>query len=303
MATILRRFVLALVSFAALAANGFAAPPMPAGNTTLLMMPDSTNNRLVLFNLADGSVADADYFSLQGGIPIHAIQVGYQIWISEQSGDRVSLWSLDGVYLGAIGGGAGGGLDNVRGMTFGPGHVLLANFGSENGAPGAALVRIAFSGDIIGSIDVGAVSPSPFFVLPIGTGYLVASSAPDDDIHRFNLQLEPIGTLHNSTQLNFVEQMTMLPGSGFLAAGFSSNNLVRLDSNGAVVSSITASGARGVALLGNGNYLWTNGAGAHVYDVATQTSTPVYTGGGRFLSPFLYASENLFTDGFDPGPR
>ncbi len=286
----------------ALASAALAAPPDPRGNPSLLMMPDSTNNRIVLFNLSDGSVADADYFPLQGGTPIHAVQVGYEIWVSEQIGDRVSRWSLDGSYLGAIGGGPAGGLDNVRGMSFGSGEILLANGGTANGAPGPAIVRIGFDGTIAGSIAVGTVSPSPFAILHIGSGYLVASSSPNDDIHRFNLQFEPAATFHNSTQLNFAEQMVPIAGDDVLVAGFSSDNLVRLDGNGAVVSTIAASGPRGIAVLGNGNILWTNGSGAHVYDVGTQVSTLVHAGSGRFLSLFQYADETIFSDGFDPPP-
>jgi MYXO-CTERM domain-containing protein len=59
---------------------------------------------------------------------------------------------------------------------------------------------------------------------------------------------------------------------------------VRLDAaSGAVLGTFAASGARGVAQLGNGNILWTSGAGASIYDVALGTSTLVYTGGGRHL--------------------
>ena len=69
-----------------------------------------------------------------------------------------------------------------------------------------------------------------------------------------------------------------------LVAGFSSNNIVRLDPNtGALLSSFTAAGARGVHQLGNGNIMWTSGAGAFVFDVNTGLSTQVYTGGGRYL--------------------
>lgn len=285
------------------AATSVATPPATQGNPSQLMMPDSTNNRIVLFNLADGSVADADYFTLQGGTPIHAMQVGYEVWVSEQSGDRVGRWSLDGAYLGAIGGGATDGLDNVRGMSFGSGEILLSNGGAGNGAPGPAIVRISFDGAIDGTVVIGSVSPSPFAILQIGTGYLVASTSANDDIHRLNLQLEPVGTFHNSTQLNFAEQMVRLDGGDVLVAGFSSNNLVRLDSNGTVVSTIAAVSPRGVAVLGNGNILWTNSAGAHVHDVTTQTSTQVYTGGGRFLDYFQFAIEPpIFADGFDPPP-
>ncbi len=293
------RLALAWTVACSFASSTLATPAVPAGDPTLLMMPDSTNNRIVLFNLADGSVADPDYFALAGGTPVHAMQVGSEIWVSEQTGDRISRWSLDGAYLGAIGGVAGG-LDNVRGMGFGLDRVLLANFGTEHGAPGPAIVKITYDGALDGSITVGAVSPGPFGLLSIGTGYLVSSSAANDDIHRFDLQFAPVGTFHNSAQLEFGEQMARMPGDAVLVAGFSSGNLLHLDSSGGVISSIAAPGARGVAVLGNGNLLWTNSSGAHVFDVATQTSTQVYNGGGRYLDLFMYMDETIFRNGFDP---
>ncbi len=57
-----------------------------------LMMPDSTNNRLVLFDPFDGSVVNSNYFALQGGTPIHAMQVGNQIG----SPSRSAIASRDG---------------------------------------------------------------------------------------------------------------------------------------------------------------------------------------------------------------
>ena len=65
---------------------------------------------------------------------------------------------------------------------------------------------------------------------------------------------------------------------------FSSNAVVRLDpTTGTILSSFAASGARGVFQLENGNILWTNSSGVHVYDVATSTSTQVYAGQGRHI--------------------
>jgi len=43
-----------------------------AASAQYLMMPDSTNNRLVLFDPFDGSLVNSNYFALQGGTPIHA---------------------------------------------------------------------------------------------------------------------------------------------------------------------------------------------------------------------------------------
>lgn len=124
---------------------------------------------------------------------------------------------------------------------------------------------------------------SPFGVLNNQGSLLVSSSSANDDIHRYSYGGTSLGTFHNSTGLNFAEQMAYNSAGAVMTAGFSSNNVVTHDANGNIVSSFTASGARGVIQLGNGNIMWSNGSGAHIYDVGSGTSSLVYAGGGRYL--------------------
>jgi hypothetical protein len=285
MPTLYRRLSSALRGRLAALALPLALCLPGAVQAQVLAMPDSTNNRMVLFDPFNGAVLNPDYFALAGGTPIHAIEVGNEIWVSEQIGDRVSRWSLTGTFLGAIGGAVPtGGLDNVRGMARVGSTVFVSNAGTANGAPGGAVVMFGTDGTPMGSFATPNAS-SPFAVLPVtGAGLLVASSNANDDVHRYSLAGASLGTFHNSASLNFAQQMAVAANGDILVAGFSSNNIVRLDAtSGAVLSSFTASGARGVAQLGNGNILWTSGAGASIYDVALGTSSLVYAGGGRHL--------------------
>ena len=168
-----------------------------------LMMPDSTNNRLVLFDPFDGSVVNDNYFALQGGTTVHAMQVGNEIWVSEQIGDRVSRWDVvTGAHLGDI----SGGLDNIRGMGLINGTVYVTNAGTQNNAPGAAVVMFDTNGNNLGFFSTVGLAPSPFGILEHQGGMLVSSSSANDDIHRFDLAGNSLGTFHNSTDLNFVEQ-------------------------------------------------------------------------------------------------
>lgn len=248
-------------------------------------MPDSTNNRLVGFSAVDGSLINAELFALAGGTPLHALGVGNEIWVSEQIGDRISRWGADGSFLGQIGGPVpGGGLDNVRGMGLVGDTVYVTNAGTNNGAPGAAVLMFSTSGASMGAFSTAGTAPSPFGVLAHQGGLLVSSSSANDDIHRYSLAGTSLGTFHNSTTLNFAEQMVYTTNGDILVAGFSSNNLVRLNATtGSVITTYAAPGARGVAQLGNGNLMWTSGAGAFVLDINTGASTQVYTGGGRYL--------------------
>jgi hypothetical protein len=245
------------------------------------MMPDSTNNRLVHFDPFDGSVLNSNVFALAGGTPVHAIEVNGEVWVSEQIGDRVSRWSMTGTALGAI----SGALDNIRGMEKLGGRVYVTNAGTANGAPGGALRIFDFSGADLGFFATTPQSSSPFSALAFQGDLLVGNVNANDDIHRWTTGGASVGTFHNSTALNFVEQMDYALNGNILAGGFSSNNVVWIDpATGNIVNSFAASGARGVYQLGNGNILWSNGSGAHVYNVNTGASTLVYSGGGRFFS-------------------
>ena len=252
-----------------------------AAQAQYLMMPDSTNNAMVLFDPTDGSMVNSSYFGLAGGTTIHAMQVGSEIWVSEQIGDRISRWDLFGNSLGAV----TGGLDNVRGMGLIGDTVYLTNSGTANGAPGAAVVMFDTAGNSLGSFSTAGLSPSPFGILEHQGGMLVSSSSGNDDIHRFALDGTSLGTFHNSASIAFVEQLAYASSGNILAAGFSSpSGVYWLDYNtGDIVDSFAASGVRGVYQLGNGNVMWTNSSGAWVYDMGTQQSTLVYGGGGRYI--------------------
>lgn len=261
----------------------------------LLMMPDSTNARMVLFSPFDGSVVNSNLFPLTAGTtPVHALLVNNEIWVTEQLGDKVSRWSLTGTSLGAI----SGGLDNIRGAALIGSTYYVTNAGTANGAPGASLIRFDLSGNNLGSSSTAVGATSPFSILPYQGDILVGSSNANDDIHRYTLAGASVGTFHNTTSLSFVQQMNYAANGDILAATFSTNVVATLDpTNGSVISTFAAPGARGVWQLGNGNILWTNGSGAHVYDVVGQASTQVYAGGGRYISVIPEPTSALFLVG------
>jgi hypothetical protein len=246
--------------------------------TAHLMIPDSSNARLVLINPTDGSLVDDDYFALvANSTPLHALQIEEEIWVSEQLGDRVSRWSLTGVAQGEVQGIA---LDNVRGMARIENFVYVTNDGTNNGAPGPVVVVFDLDGDYVSHFPTTGLAPSPYGILAHGENLLVSSSQANDDIHEFTLAGGSVGAFHNSTSLNFAQQMTHALNGDILVAGFTSNNIVRLHpETGAVISQFTAVDARGVYPLANGNILWSGASGIHVYDPDDDSSTPVYEQG------------------------
>ncbi len=270
---------------AAVAASACLSGAAAAGQA-YVMMPDSTNARVVLFNPFDGSLVNSNYFGFtSGGTSVHALQVGQEIWISQQLGDRIDRFDLFGTAMGTI----TGGMDNIRGMQLVGDKVYVTNGGTANGAPGSSTVlTFDTSGTNTGFFNTAGLAPSPFHVLGHQGGLLVSSSSGNNDVHYFDLSGGSIGPFHNSTSLNFGEQMDHDVTGNVLVAGFSTNNVVTLNANtGALISSFAASGARGVYQLGNGNVMWTNGSGAWVFDVGSGTSSLVYAGGGRFLDDLV----------------
>ena len=100
--------------------------------------------------------------------PRAAIQVNNEIWVTDQGPNVNAIFRFDhdGGFLGRIGGNtAGGGLSNVRGIRFIDGVVYAVNAGTDNGAPGPSIVRIATDGTILGSFSTlaggGTIGASP----------------------------------------------------------------------------------------------------------------------------------------------
>lgn len=244
-----------------------------------VLMPDSTNNRLVAFDPVNGSVVNSNLFGLAGGTPISAIQVGNEIWVTEQIGDRVSRWDWSGNALGSI-----TGLDNVRGASLIGNTVYVTNAGTANGAPGNAVLSYDTSGNLLGVFSTTGLAPSPFYVMDHNGTLLVSSSSGNDDVHRFTTGGTSLGTFYNGTR-SFGEQMAIAPNGDIWIGWFSSNVVTRHDpTTGAELSSFSASSVRGVYQLANGNVLWSNSTSVNVWDPNTNQSTLVYSGGGRFFS-------------------
>src|SRR5690606_19672586 len=125
----------------------------------------------------------------------------------------------------------------------------------------------------------------PFSLMLHQGELLVASSSAADDVHRYTPAGASIGTFHDSASLSFCHQIAPASDGNVWVANFTTGGIAKLDGiTGALISNFTASGARGVFELGNGNVMWTSGNGAFVYDTATQTSTMVNAGSHYHLN-------------------
>ena len=273
-------------SLAALAALGLGA----SASAQSLMVVESTNDNVMLFDAFDGSLTSTNFIDLTvagASTPIEALQVGSEIWVTDQVADKLMRFSLDGTtYLGDV----TGTFDNIRGFEVANGQVFVSNSGTGNGAPGDAVVVLDTAGNITGSFVAG----DPFDVLDYNGQLMVANIAGEDlDLHQYDGTF--VLKFHDSdgvTGIDFPEQVSLGVGGNVLAAGFSTpSGIYEYDSTGAQVNYYDTgaiggnTGLRGVWPLGNGNILYTNGSGVHILDPVGMTSTTIVAGvSGRFIS-------------------
>lgn len=265
-----------------------------------IMMPDSTSDAIMLFDPFDGSLVDANYIDLTtsgiAGTPVNANVVGNQIWVSDQLGDGIMRYDMAGNHLGNI----VGGMDNVRGFEVVGNTVYLSNSGSNNGAPGDAVITIdVATASITGSFAVGSAKDGdPFDVLSFQGGLLINDIA-GENIEVHDLAGGWVSNFHDSdgvTGIDFPEQMNMsLDGQSVFAAGFSSpSGIYEFDLSGNQINYYdVGSGLRGVMELGNGNIMFSNSSGVHVLDPATGGMTQVASGSGRYFEVLIPAPSSL----------
>ena len=254
------------------------AAPQPRGRmpVTLLVIPDSgttpeaNDERLMAFDATTGDLIDPNFLSLSAGdpdVPIHAIvsPAGDTFLISDQRGDVVLEFALDGSFLGVfapLGGADLSILENIRGMALTSADELLVSVAlGTNGdsiaafdATGAYLNNRVASG--AGGLD------SPYGIL-LESELLVGGSA-SDAIHRYADIGESLGVL--ATIHNFPQQLHRAANGNLLIANFSGDQegIVELSPAGAVVAIHTAPGQggyRGVFELPDGNLLVSTGSG------------------------------------------
>ncbi|HZK07777.1 MAG TPA: T9SS type A sorting domain-containing protein [Bacteroidales bacterium] len=262
----------------------------------------SANNvkKIILFDTQDGTLMYDDYIiltSLDPGTVKHVIRVQDELWISDQTKDKVHRLDLNGNVLGAIG--ESGGMDNLRGMGIINNQVWLANSGNDNGAPGNAVIQIDFDGVVTGNFQVDG---GPWMSLPYADNHVLISFSDaggfPSQIGEYDLNGTFLNPWNVPGEIKFIQQITPTANGNYLAASFSNSasgypsGIHRYDSEGNHIETIggtSGGGARGCWELGNGNIMWTNGQGTHIADVTTGTSTLVYSGSFQLLEKISFA--------------
>jgi hypothetical protein len=242
---------------------------------------------VLLLDPANGAVVDPSFIDLtplNPGTPKGIIQVLDEIWITDQIRDRIDRFDHSGNFLSTI----SGGLDNVKGMAVVNGEVWVTNAGTNNGAPGDAVVRFDLDGNNLGFFSTG---DSTFDIIDVGSGEVYLSYINGGSrIERRDYSGALLGNVVNNNVVNFVQQMEVVDNTSLYAAVFSvtgpnSSGLYEFDRNtGAILNYYGTQGSlRGVAILDDDNVLISNGAGVHILDPGTGIATTVAAGSSQFF--------------------
>ncbi len=257
------------------AARAAARGMMPING--LLLIPESTNDRVMAFDPDTGDLIDPDFIPADPdnlSTPIQAILSadGQSFLVSDQLDDVVQQYDLDGNYIGVFapaGGVDTAILDNIRGITLDPnnGH-LLVSVGSGSNAD--SIAEFDTSGNYLGNrVANGAGGlDSPFDVFVDGSEIQVPGIT-SDAVHTYQLNGTYISDL--SAIDNFPEQIAPSATGGYLIGNFSGaqEGVVELDGSGGLIGvydPASLGGYRGAYELPNGNILTTNGGGVHEID-------------------------------------
>ena len=260
-----------------------AASAQPVPQQNVLLAVDTGRNRVMTLDAQTGAVLNPNFIvDIGAGSPFDfqtpraAIQVGQEIWVSDQSPNINAIYRFDlsGGFVGRIGGNvAGGGLSNVRGLRFIDGVVYAVNAGTDNGAPGASVVRIDTAGNILGSFSTvaggGTIGNSPWDVVSYN-GQLLVSDGTSRALQLYNTDGTHAGAFTAAFN-NIPQQMFVRANGHVLSAANGSQplgsfGLYEFNTSGGLVSSWAGTpglGVRGVAELGNGLYLISESGGAN----------------------------------------
>jgi hypothetical protein len=256
-------------------ARAVALKQLPAGG--LLLIPESTNDRVMAFDPTTGALIDADFIASDPthlSTPICAILSadGSSILVSDQIENVVQSYDLaTGAYIGVFapaGGPDTSILDNIRGISLAPNGNLLVTVGG--GANADAIAEFDTSGNYVGNRVANAAGGmgSPFDVL-LRPSDMMVGGIDSDACHRYDLSgaylndFAPIDT--------FPEQISLASNDHLLIGNFSGTQegVIELDGSGMVIGiydPASLGGYRGAYELPNGNILTTNGTGVHEID-------------------------------------
>lgn len=276
-----------VLSWGALAQNG----------DTVLLIPDSINDRIILLDAETGDVIDLDYI-VEPDVFGTIVKVlpnfdGTGIFVSDQTEDVVHEFDALGNYVGPFlpaGGADEEVIDNIRGIAYDPtGSTLLVS--ALGGANPDAVVAFDSDGELVApfiSSEAGGLS-NPWDIFFREDDVLVSASG-SSAVLRYRLDGVFLDAF--AEDLNFPQQISGTASGTVLVANFSpvsTRGVWEYEPDGTVVAHYSfpplLGATRGVHELPNGNLLVATTAGIYEFNRdAELVDTKVEGGQYRWIS-------------------
>jgi hypothetical protein len=274
---------------------------LAAGSTMAsanILVVDSGNDVVSLLNGFNGSVIQQNFLDINAAAaaegytgsltPKEAIEIGGEIWVSDQVADRIWRFdSLTGQPLGSVGSGE---LNNIRGMEV-VGNQLFISQGSAGTSFSEGIVVYdlnanAFTGSFNGGFADGDISYNDVLFY---NGELLVTDSDSDSIDRYDLSGNFLGLFAESdglTDFDFAQQMTIASNGNLLVGGFSlPAGVYAFQPDGTALGIVAGQdiGPRGAIELGNGEILYSGG-------INLRTDNGIILGGAGFNFQYFTAT-------------
>ena len=264
----------------------------------VLLMPDSSGNRIVALDPNTGDIIDLNFIPeiLGVGVPVQIIlhPDGQRFLLTRQAGGAggvIEEYDLDGNFSGIfapIGGQNPELMQNIRGLAVHPdtGHILVAVAGVAATQFPNSVLAFDQSGEFVGPfIESGAGGLNGPWGIAFRDNDLLVSDSTGGSLRVFDLDGEFIEVF--TTDPNFPQQIFENADGNILAAGFSNpSGAWEWDADGAQVGLYNPqTGLRGVYELPGGTILVANSPGIHEINRDNQLVRTITTDViGRMLS-------------------
>lgn len=262
---------------------------------TILLVPDSENQRVSAFDAFDGSIIDLNFIpddGAQGGTstldsPFNAIGSGRgTIFVSDEDADSIFEYGFDGNLIGTFAG-PNEDIGGVRGIAIN-GDSLFVN--STQGDDKVEQFNIVTGEQSTWTTSELASQQDILF----RENDVLISNFFSDNIERYDLDGNFLSTFvdGDTNGIDFPQQIHEASNGDIIVAGLSSPaGLYRYDSNGELLEFYDVGSVRGVYELGNGNILYSSlVSGIVSLDLTSGDSTQIVNEGSyRYIEAVTVA--------------
>ncbi|MCB0720901.1 MAG: T9SS type A sorting domain-containing protein [Ignavibacteriae bacterium] len=249
---------------------------LEGGSNNLLLIPESTNDKVWAFNPQNGDLVESDFIppdAVNLSLPQHAVQTPRgTITISDQTTDGIFEYDTSGVFIRLFAPSTGVNtsiLDNTRGHAYQSNGNLLGTVGT--GPNINAIPQFDTGGAYLGTFITSGIASS-WFIEYRTSDMLISVINTPTGVSKYDLN----GTFQSTfaSISSFPQQVHNMQNGNVAIANFSSGSqqgiLIFPSAGGTFIKQLQGvTGNRGVWQLGNGNFLTTNGSGVHEVDSAT----------------------------------